>query len=178
MFSIASTDWSISDDCANVVYNQWWKKKQLFWYWQLFGDILHYKCGPNLTKTSWTQTNWGFNPDQIQDLIWIQPIFKMWSNPLARVGSDYWPQMFIISIKATLYERMLLMPFCWLCSAFALLVCYLCSLWWNMLCSHCLNFCSSVMSGVPRTSWILLTWSNSFRPGNKGLRLEDTETGD
>lgn len=42
--------------------------------------------------------------------------------------------------------------------------------------TYCLNFWSTLWSGVPSTSWILATWSNSLVPGNRGFKLQHTNT--
>ncbi len=64
-----------------------------------FPDFLDQRY-PNLTKTFWI-TNWRFDPDQNQDwILWSnlisesffsfeQPIFKIWSNPIVEIRSDY-----------------------------------------------------------------------------------------
>lgn len=42
--------------------------------------------------------------------------------------------------------------------------------------TYCLNFWRRLWSGVPNTSWILATWSNSFDPGKRGFKLKHTGT--
>lgn len=38
--------------------------------------------------------------------------------------------------------------------------------------TYCLNFWRMLWSGVPNTSWILETWSNSLVPGKRGFKLK------
>lgn len=40
--------------------------------------------------------------------------------------------------------------------------------------TYCLNFWRTLWSGVPNTSWILATWSNSLVPGKRGFKLQHT----